>query len=40
MIDFEALAQAMGDLDEDAVKDILNQVMSEGGLEAQNAMAE
>ena len=39
MIDFEALAQAMGDLDEDAVKDILNQVMSEGGLEAQNAMA-
>lgn len=39
MIDFEALAQAMGDLDEDAVKDILNQVMSEGGLEAQNSMA-
>ena len=30
MIDFEALAQAMGELDEDTVKEMLDQVMAEG----------
>lgn len=39
MIDFEALAQAMGELDEDTVKDMLHQVMDEGGKEADQAMA-
>ena len=39
MIDFEALAQAMGELDEDTVKEMLNQVMAEGGKEADQAMA-
>ena len=39
MIDFEALAQAMGDLDEDTVKELLNQVMAEGGKDAEQAMA-
>lgn len=38
MIDFNALAEAMGDLDEDTVKRLLNQVMEEGGQEAQKAM--
>ncbi len=38
MIDFDALAQAMGDLDEDSVVEILNQVMAEGGAEAGKAM--
>ena len=38
MIDFEALAQAMGELDEDAVNEMLNQVMAEGGADAQKAM--
>lgn len=38
MIDFEALAQAMGDLDEDAVKEMLEQVMAEGGKDADQAM--
>ena len=38
MIDFEALAQAMGELDEDTVKDMLNEVMAEGGKDAQAAM--
>lgn len=38
MIDFEKLAQSMGELDEDAVVEILNQVMAEGGVEAAGAM--
>ncbi len=38
MLDFEALAQAMGDLDEDTVKEILENVMAEGGAEAGKAM--
>lgn len=38
MIDFEALAQAMGDLDEDGMTGMLNQVMEEGGAEAFKAM--
>ena len=38
MIDFEKLAQAMGDLDEDLVKELLEKVMDEGGTDAQNAM--
>ncbi|HBN55996.1 MAG TPA: cobalamin-binding protein [Lachnospiraceae bacterium] len=38
MIDFEALAQAMGDLDEDAVTEMLEKVMEEGGADAPKAM--
>ena len=38
MIDFEELAQAMGDLDEDVVKELLEKVMAEGGADAQKAM--
>ena len=38
MIDFEALAQAMGELDEDTVKELLEQVMAEGGDDAGKAM--
>ena len=38
MIDFEALAQAMGELDEDTVKGLLEQVMAEGGGNAGKAM--
>ena len=38
MIDFEALAQAMGELDEDTVKELLEQVMDEGGADAGKAM--
>ena len=38
MIDFEELAQAMGDLDEDLVKELLEKVMAEGGADAQKAM--
>jgi len=38
MIDFEALARAMGELDEDTVKEMLEQVMDEGGMDAQQAM--
>ena len=38
MIDFEALAAAMGEMDEDTVKEILEQVMAEGGAEAPKAM--
>ena len=38
MIDFEALAAAMGELDEDTVKEILEEVMAEGGAEAPKAM--
>lgn len=39
MVNFEELAQAMGDLDEDTMVELLNQVMSEGGGEADKAMA-
>ncbi len=38
MIDFEALAAAMGDLDEDTVKEILEEVMAQGGSDAPKAM--
>ena len=38
MVDFEKLAQAMGDLDEDTVVDLLKQVMAEGGADADKAM--
>lgn len=38
MIDFEELAQAMGELDEDAVKEMLNEVMADGGSQAAKAM--
>lgn len=38
MIDFEELAQAMGELEEDTVKEILQQVMDNGGQEADKAM--
>ena len=38
MIDFENLAQAMGELDEDTMVEALNAVMAEGGADAQKAM--
>lgn len=38
MIDFEKLAQAMGELDEDTVVELLNEVMAQGGAEADKAM--
>lgn len=38
MADFERLAEAMGELEEDDVVEILNQVMEEGGADAQKAM--
>lgn len=38
MIDFEVLSQAMGELDEDTVRDMLEQVMAEGGKDADKAM--
>ena len=38
MIDFDALAEAMGDLDEDTVNELLEEVMAEGGEDAQKAM--
>lgn len=38
MIDMEALAQAMGELDEEAVTSALNQVMAEGGKDANDAL--
>ncbi len=38
MINFEELTQAMGNLDEDTVNKMLNQVMSDGGTEAARAM--
>lgn len=38
MIDFEKLAQAMGELDEDTVVELLEAVMAEGGTEASRAM--
>lgn len=38
MIDFEKLAEAMGDLEEDTVMELLKQVMAEGGADAQKAL--
>ena len=38
MLDFEKLVNAMGELDEDTMEDILNAVMAEGGSEAGKAM--
>ena len=38
MIDFEKLAQAMGELEEDTVVELLEAVMAEGGAEANKAM--
>ena len=38
MLDYEKLKNAMGDLEEDAVTEILNAVMAEGGSEAEKAM--
>lgn len=38
MIDFEKLAQAMGELDEDTVVEMLEAVMADGGTEAPKAM--
>ena len=38
MFDFEALAEAMGDLDEDTMVDMLNEVMDEGAADAQKAL--
>lgn len=38
MIDFETLAKSMGELDEDAMVETLNQVMAEGGAQAPQAM--
>lgn len=38
MLDFEKLAEAMGELDEDVVVEMLNQVMEDGGSEAGKAM--
>ncbi len=38
MIDFEQLAAAMGELDEDTVRELLEAVMAEGGADAEKAM--
>lgn len=38
MIDFDALKEAMGDLDEDTMTEILQKVMDDGGTEASEAM--
>ena len=38
MIYFEALATAMGELDEDTVKELLEEVMADGGSDANKAM--
>lgn len=38
MIDFEKLAEAMGELDEDTVKELLEAVMDEGGRDADKAL--
>ena len=38
MIDYKELAEAMGDLDEDTVKELLETVMADGGSGAQDAM--
>ena len=39
MIDYEALAESMGELDEDVMVETLNKVMEDGGSGAQEAMA-
>lgn len=39
MLDKQALVEAMGDLDEDVMVELLEQVMADGGAEAQEAMA-
>ena len=38
MVDFEKLAEAMGDLDEDTMNEMLDEVMADGGKEADKAM--
>jgi len=38
MLDFKKLERAMGELDEDTMVEILNQVMSDGGKEAEKAL--
>lgn len=38
MLDYEALKEAMGDLEEDVVLEIMNQVMEDGGEQAGQAM--
>lgn len=38
MFDFEALVQAMGELDEDVMVEMLNKVMDDGGTDAAKAM--
>ena len=38
MFDFEKLATAMGELDEDTVKELLDAVMAEGGVDAAKAL--
>ena len=38
MVSMEALAEAMGELEEDTVVELLEQVMEEGGKQAQDAM--
>lgn len=38
MIDYESLSQAMGELDEDTMVELLQQVMADGGSEAGKAM--
>ena len=38
MIDFENLKNAMGDLEEDVVQEIIDQVLAEGGADAQKAV--
>ena len=38
MADLDALAEAMGELDEDTVKEILEEVMADGGADAPKAM--
>ena len=38
MLDFDKLAEAMGDLDEDALTEMLDEVMADGGAEAQRAL--
>ena len=39
MINFDQLREAMGDLDEEVVLDLLHKVMEDGGSQAQEAMA-
>lgn len=38
MFDFEAIKNAMGDLEEDALMEALNELMANGGADAQSAM--